>query len=127
MTQNINEIFAKKLRFFMDLYGMNQKDLADRMRVSEASVSNWMKGIKFPRADKVDKLCSIFNCKRSDFVEESTSDVDSVVKQHIANYSHLPSEWQALIDELVKAAQEEPQDSDKIWAILGKISMILRS
>lgn len=127
MIDNINEIFAKKLKMFMHIYGMSQKDLSVRMGVSEATISNWIKGVKFPRADKVDKLCKIFSCKRSDFVEESTVEVDSLLQQHMTNYSHLPTDWQGLIDELISAAQEEPQDSDKIWAVLGRISLFLQS
>ena len=40
------------------------------MGVSQATVSNWCKGIKTPRMDKIDKICEFFNCKRSDLMEE---------------------------------------------------------
>lgn len=127
MEKNFNDAFSGRLRFFMNLYGLNQKDIAQKIGVSEASVSNWIKGVKVPRADKIDKMCELFNCNRSDLVKESTNEVDSKVQEHITNYSHLHADWQALIDDLIKAAQEEPQDSEKIWAIVGKISAFLRS
>ena len=73
MDNTFNEVFANRLHYYMDLHGMTQKDLAEKMGVSEASASNWLKGIKIPRADKVDKMCSIFNCTRSDLVEMPTT------------------------------------------------------
>lgn len=127
MDKNYNEVFSKKLKYYMDIKGLSQKELAQRIGVSEASVSNWQKGIKIPRADKVDKLCEILGCNRSDLVEESTIEVDSEMKRHLTAYYRLPSEWQGLISDLIEALQEEPQDADKIWAILGKISLFFRS
>ena len=38
MGENFNEVFARRLRFYMELYNMKQKDLALKMGVSEASV-----------------------------------------------------------------------------------------
>ena len=73
MANTFNEVFANRLQYYMDLNGMTQKDLAEKIGVSEASASNWIKGIKIPRADKVDKICSIFNCTRSDLVEMPTT------------------------------------------------------
>lgn len=126
MEQRINDVLARSLLYYMGTLGMSQKDLADRMGVSEATVSNWVKGVKFPRADKVDKMCEIFDCNRSDFLREPSRE-ETATQKHMSNYSQLPSEWQKMIDDLIKALQDEPQDSDKVWAILGKISMFLRS
>lgn len=62
MIDNFNTVFANRLRYFMKKFNMTQRDLSVKMGVSEASVSNWIKGIKVPRADKIDKLCSLFRC-----------------------------------------------------------------
>lgn len=52
---------------------MTQSDLAKRLGVSTQSVTNWCKGAKTPRMDKVDSMCKIFNCRRSDLMEEESS------------------------------------------------------
>lgn len=127
MNKDFNKVFSNRLRYYMDLYGMSQKNLAEKMNVSEASISNWISGRKVPRADKVDKLCSIFNCTRSDLVEEPSSEIESLLQKHIANYTRLDSEWQHLIDDLIAVAQEEPQDTAKILELIGKITSVLRS
>lgn len=65
----INAQFAKNLRHFLDRYNYTQLDFAKKMNVSAATVSNWCNGTKSPRMDKVDIMCSIFNCRRSDLLE----------------------------------------------------------
>lgn len=111
----------------MDLCGITRKELAQKMEVSEASVCNWLKGIKVPRADKVDKMCNIFGCHRSDLVSEDATAYSATTQKHLENYAHLNQEWKDLIDELIKALQEEPPNSAKILELIGKISLYLQS
>ena len=68
--KRVNRIFADNLKRYLSLYDMSQATLAERVGVSAQSVSNWCKGTKTPRMDKVDMICRIFNCKRSDLLEE---------------------------------------------------------
>ena len=68
-----NEIFAENLKRYLDLNDMSQTDLARRLGVSAQSVTNWCSGKKSPRMDKVDAMCAIFNCNRSDLMEVQIS------------------------------------------------------
>ena len=76
-----NKIFSKNLNHYLQLYKISQAELAKRLSVSTASVSYWCKGLKAPRMDKVDLLCDIFHCSRSDLMDPMTSDLepDSVI------------------------------------------------
>ena len=67
-----NEIFAENLKRYLDLNDMSQTDLARRLGVSAQSVTNWCAGKKSPRMDKVDAMCKIFGCNRSDLMEVQT-------------------------------------------------------
>lgn len=49
---------------------MSQADLAKKLGVGTTSVYNWCNGIKTPRMDKVDAMCDLFHCKRSDLIED---------------------------------------------------------
>lgn len=69
-----NAIFSKRLKYFLNKYEMTQSELAKRLGVSTQSVTNWCKGAKSPRMDKVDAMCEIFHCKRSDFMEDEDFD-----------------------------------------------------
>lgn len=69
---SVNLTIAKNLNKYLDLNHMSQADLARIMNVSTATTSNWCKGIKLPRMDKIDKICSIFGISRSDLMDEKT-------------------------------------------------------
>ncbi len=68
--QELNKIIAKNISYYLESSGKTQLDLATYMGVSQASVSNWCKGIKIPRMDKIDKICSFFHILRSDLMED---------------------------------------------------------
>lgn len=70
--KEFNEVFAKNLNYFLELNNKSQQDLANYIGVSAATVSNWCKGIKLPRMNKVDMMCTYFKLKRSDLMEDRT-------------------------------------------------------
>lgn len=63
-------IFSANLRKRLAMANMTQADLAARLKVSPQAVSNWVRGNKSPRMDKIDAMCKIFGCLRSDLMEE---------------------------------------------------------
>lgn len=69
----INDIIAFNLNRLLEANGKNQADLATYMEVSQATVSNWCKGIKSPRMDKLDRICVFLNCTRTDLLEDKTN------------------------------------------------------
>jgi len=80
-VQEFNKIFAKNLMQYLSAYKMTQAELAEKLGVSTASVTYWCKAEKSPRMDKVDAMCKIFHCKRSDLMEEH--DDDAAEKHYI--------------------------------------------
>ena len=68
--QEFNVVFSKRLRYYLSKYDMTQVELAKRLGVGTTSVYNWCNGIKTPRMDKVDAMCDLFDCNRSDLIEE---------------------------------------------------------
>lgn len=68
--KEFNQIFSKRLRFYLSKYEMTQLELSKLLGVGTTSVYNWCSGLKTPRMDKVDKMCQIFHCKRSDLIED---------------------------------------------------------
>ena len=68
--QDFNAVFSKRLRHYLSKYDMTQVELAKKLGVGTTSVYNWCNGIKTPRMDKVDAMCDLFHCNRSDLIEE---------------------------------------------------------
>ena len=70
--QKFNLIFARNLRSFLSINKMTQVELAKKLNVGTTSVYNWCNGIKLPRMDKVDKMCDLFSCRRSDLITDES-------------------------------------------------------
>lgn len=68
-----NKIFARNLKYYLELHNMSQKELADKLGVVESTVSVWCQGKKTPRMDKVDMICDIFSIARSDLITDRNS------------------------------------------------------
>lgn len=66
-------IFSDNLKHYMNEYQLTQITLGEKLGVSNATVSTWCLGQKMPRMDKIDKMCELFNCKRSSLLEARTT------------------------------------------------------
>lgn len=95
--ESIRETFKDNLNKLLIEKGVTQKALADFVGVSTATVSDWKKGKKLPRMDKVDKICQFFHIDRKELVETVTS--NGVMKTGC----DLPNAEQVYFDYTVKA------------------------
>ena len=64
------EVFSKNLRFYLEMSGKTQKDVALAIGVTPASLNEWLKGKKYPRIDKIEMLARYFGILKSDLIEE---------------------------------------------------------
>ncbi len=76
-AEEFNKIFSKQLRYYLNKYEMTQLELSKRLGVGTTSVYNWCNGIKTPRMNKVDAMCEIFHCKRSDLIDEKPEQAEN--------------------------------------------------
>lgn len=67
--ERLNETFRDNLRYFMELRGKTQADIARALGVSTSAVTYWCSGEKMPRADKLKALCDLLFVDMSDLVE----------------------------------------------------------
>lgn len=65
---DFNKIVSSNIKRYMAKCELTQDELAKRLNASQPAVSGWCNGTKTPRMDKVDAMCKIFNCKRSDLI-----------------------------------------------------------
>lgn len=76
MLQNgaIRNTFKNNLSRLLEEKNATQKELADAIGVSPATVSTWIRGTKLPRMDKADAICRFFSVPRESlFAVESTA------------------------------------------------------
>lgn len=72
---NIGESIKK----FRRLRGMEQKDLAFLLGVSNKTISSWETNRTEPKMEMIDKMCAVFGCRRSDFLQEYPGEADILV------------------------------------------------
>ena len=65
-------IFASNLNRYMKENGKSRRDVADALGLSYYTVTDWVKGKKYPRMDKVELLANYFGISKSDLIEEKT-------------------------------------------------------
>lgn len=109
--KEFNAVFSKRLRYYLEKHNMTQNELAKRLNVGTTSVYNWANGIKSPRMDKVDAMCSIFNCKRSDLMEEKEDSDDCYYlnddAKEMAQFLYDNPEYKVLFDASRKVKKDD--------------------
>ena len=68
------EIFRKNLINMMNTTKVKQIDIAKYAQVSYQTVSAWVTGRGYPRAEAMEKLCSFFGIKQSALTEAPDSE-----------------------------------------------------
>lgn len=109
--KSAREIFSENLTKYMRRNGIDQKELANVLKVSQPTISSWINKKKYPRIDTIEKLSEYFKVDKSDLTsEKSLSNVVSVVpatqvpivssvsagdpifsEENIIDYAFLPS------------------------------------
>lgn len=99
MAENeYRKMIARNLKRLAYESGKTQADISKDLHINKGTVSTWMNGNRIPRMDKVDLLCSYFNCKRADIMEENpeptqksisldSSEMELIMKYRLLNQS----------------------------------------
>ena len=102
------EVFAKNLQYYIDITGVTQRDLAKYVGVSAPTLNEWVKGKKFPRIDRIEKLAAYFGCLKSDLIEDKK-------KPDAAEGTELSDNKRALM-QLIQNCPEE--DAGRLLQVL---------
>ena len=63
-------IFAQNLQRYMDLHRKTRRDISEALGISYYTVTDWVKGKKMARMDKIEMLAEYFGCMKIDLIEE---------------------------------------------------------
>ena len=104
------EIFAKNLLYYINKSGVTQRDVAEFVDVSPSTFNEWIKGKKYPRIDKIEKLANYFRIQKSDLIEEYSEKNNSPDKQELTEgerlildlYDRLPEDKKRILIEMAQ-------------------------
>jgi transcriptional regulator with XRE-family HTH domain len=100
------ETFSKNLLYYLEWSGKNQKEVAEAIGVTPASLNEWTKAKKYPRIDKIEMLARYFGILKSDLIEEK------------GNNKSLPSKTLVLSEGeemLLELFRQIPEDAQKMY------------
>lgn len=87
-------LFVKNLRYLIDKYDIEQNILAADLgtTVTAAAITEWVKGRKFPRIDKIQALANYFGISIADLLEKDLSSPNNVIsKKSIPVLGRIPA------------------------------------
>lgn len=95
MYLDMRKKFAENLLKLLNESHMNQMDLAKRMGVSTPTVSDWVRAVKYPRIDKMQKLADIFHVPMGELMGTEPDTAQEAAKEQIvsdldARFADLP-------------------------------------
>ena len=108
------EIFAKNLKYYMQINDKNRYDICRDLNFAYTTFAEWYNAKIYPRIDKIEMLANYFNIKKSDLIEnrEKTDKLGNLVVEVPllgivkAGYDYLAQEnWKGTIDVDKKLAE----------------------
>jgi repressor LexA len=64
-------IFSTNLKRYMALQEKSRNDISNDLGISYYTVTDWVKGKKYPRMDKVEALANYFGVLKSDLIDKN--------------------------------------------------------
>ena len=106
------ETFARNLKWYLEITGKTQKEIADYLQVNPSSVNDWIKAKKYPRIDKIELLAIYFGILKSDLIEEKGTNRTSPKVQTLTEgeemllelFRQVPEHQQELVLDMIRAA-----------------------
>lgn len=66
--KDAKKVFADNLIMFLEKSGITSSDLADRLEVSKATISQWLHLRTYPTIEKLEIMARIFGCNITDLM-----------------------------------------------------------
>lgn len=106
------EIFAKNLIRYINMYGKEQKEVAEAVGVAPSTFNAWVKAKKYPRIDKIEELANYFGILKSDLIERgdslTTFSQPPVLKEEekilLDLFRRVPEDKQKLVLQMIQVA-----------------------
>ncbi len=119
----LNKIIARNISRQLEIHNKTQLDLAEYMDVSQATVSNWCKGIKMPRMPKIDMICNFFSIQRSELLNDSQEKTTLTKKDERDIEKILESTKEQLLSQDGLMFDGDPASPEAIDSILSAMQI----
>ena len=111
------ENVKKNLNYYLTIKKISQKDLADKIGVSQSAVTNWVKGKNSPDIEAVAQICNVFDISVTDLFGGADNQYNTYLTPHqqqvITAYINHP-EMQPAIDKILGVKQDMAEIAAKV-------------
>lgn len=83
MSNDPTTNFPKALKYYMSANDKKQQDLIQDLKLSSATVSQWVNGKAFPRMDRIEMLATYFNITTTDLLTDPYAKPKPSANPHI--------------------------------------------
>lgn len=114
-------IFAANLNRYMKLSGKSRREISDEIGVSYYTFTDWVKGKKYPRMDRVEQLANYFGILKSDLIEEKSGEHREMQKKNdiLADITLKIFEDEELFSIMESISKLNPEKRKALKAFLG--------
>ncbi|WP_415425753.1 helix-turn-helix domain-containing protein [Staphylococcus borealis] len=76
--KSARKILSENLEQLMKENNITQVELSEAIGVSQSTISNWLKEVKYPRISKIQELANYFNVPKSRITEDKNLQQDTM-------------------------------------------------
>jgi repressor LexA len=96
----------------MELNNKTRSDISNALGISYYTVTDWVKGKKYPRMDKVEMLANYFGIQKSDLIEDKKTppvDITEGEKVLLDLFRQVPEDKQQFVLDMIRLALKTQQ------------------
>lgn len=114
---NVRKYLQYNLTDVIENSGLTKKEIAEKLGVSAASVTKWVKGDNSPDIEIIAKICDLFNVSINSLLKMPKNDTDFSIsdreKELIKAYRQQPKSVQEAVDRML-CVESEPAKEEKL-------------
>lgn len=80
--KSARKILSENLNQLMKERNVTQSELSEAIGVSQSTISNWLKEVKYPRISKIQELADYFNVPKSRITEDKAERTQDTIAAH---------------------------------------------
>ena len=102
MENNIRAVLQRNLNIYIKNSRLSQKEIAEKLGVSRAAITNWLNGSNSPNMEVLANLCTILNVPMSKMLSDETVKLTEKEKRLLDNFKQLSEKGK---DELIRFSE----------------------
>ena len=87
------DVFAENLTYYMEKSGKTRSEICDSLGIAYSTFSEWVKGRKYPRIDKIEMLANYFGILKSQLIEKQDNAITFELHVDKNNAEILPDKY----------------------------------